>query len=263
MEKLKVKHDHTLTNIIKVCIFALFLILPFLVFLPTGLYYAFNEHAVNETTTEVDIHYKYQTNEVNSVDDLIVGNIYHINKQNITEYGDIAICKYIGGQRYSNQLKIQFDNDGTSILRLIDSQTWNIVVYTGVTYQNTYTLNSNDIYFTYYDNINVDYLPFIDNNIDPYFDTIENVVITEDVNQSITSSMNNAWQDTWETPLFNWTDNQNFGFTIKAFTNVFGISEESKITNYLTYILTLTAIYVVFDIVLEIFTKLTHIFNEK
>jgi len=45
MEKLKPIHDHKLTDLIKVCIFALMLLLPFLIWIPTGIYYGFNEHA--------------------------------------------------------------------------------------------------------------------------------------------------------------------------------------------------------------------------
>lgn len=60
MEKLKVKHDHKLTDILKVGIFAIFLLLPFFTWLPSGLYYAFNEHAVTENETIE----KYETKQV-------------------------------------------------------------------------------------------------------------------------------------------------------------------------------------------------------
>ena len=80
---------------------------------------------------------------------------------------------------------------------------------------------------------------------------------------SIVNAMSTAWQQTWQTPVLSWTGNQNFNFTIQAFTNVFGITQESYITNYLTYILTMTAIYIIFDIVLGVFKLITHVVNEK
>ena len=49
MEKLKAKHDHKLTDILKVMIFALFLILPGLIVLPSMLYYGVNKYATAPT----------------------------------------------------------------------------------------------------------------------------------------------------------------------------------------------------------------------
>ena len=78
MEKLKAKHDHKLTDILKVLIFTLFLILPIMTFLPSCLYYGCNKYATDGQTTTIN--YKYQSNEVNSLDDLVVGNIYECDK---------------------------------------------------------------------------------------------------------------------------------------------------------------------------------------
>jgi len=43
-----------------------------------------NTYALEETTTTQEIQYKYQTNELNSVNDIVVGNIYYVNLGNST-----------------------------------------------------------------------------------------------------------------------------------------------------------------------------------
>ena len=63
-------------------IYAIFISLPMLSILPSTIYFAFNEHAQNYTHEEVIETYEYETNEVNSVDDLLVGNIYSVNLEN-------------------------------------------------------------------------------------------------------------------------------------------------------------------------------------
>ena len=74
----KLEHKHNLTNILKVSIFALFLLLPFIAILPSTLYFAFNEHANEYTQQTITETYEYETNEVNSNNDLIVGNVYKV-----------------------------------------------------------------------------------------------------------------------------------------------------------------------------------------
>ena len=54
-------------------LYATLMFLPFVFFLPSCLYYGFNEHATNTETTTIN--YKYQSNEVNTLDDLVVVNI--------------------------------------------------------------------------------------------------------------------------------------------------------------------------------------------
>ena len=54
MEKLKAKHDHTLTDILKVLIFSLFLLIPGIMFLPSMLYFGFN-HEANAPVKEVQV----------------------------------------------------------------------------------------------------------------------------------------------------------------------------------------------------------------
>ena len=82
----------------------------------------------------------------------------------------------------------------------------------------------------------------------------ENTTYTNDISTSII----NAWNSTWQNPLFSWTSYSPFYAPMQSFTNVFGINN-MQIANVLTYLATITAIYIVFDIVIELFTYLTHL----
>ena len=80
---------------------------------------------------------------------------------------------------------------------------------------------------------------------------------------TITDEIEYQWQNLWTLPVLNWVNENNFTFTINMFTSIFGISQRSFLTSYLTYILVMTAIYVIFDIVLSMFKLVTHLFNSK
>lgn len=60
-------------------IYAIFISLPILSLLPNLLYFGFNEKASDYTDVNVVETYEYETNEVNTIEDLIAGNIYHFS----------------------------------------------------------------------------------------------------------------------------------------------------------------------------------------
>ncbi len=292
MEKLKVKHDHRLTDIIKVCMFSLFLILPILMFLPNALYYGFNEHANHErqvTTGGYNVEQKYTTNEVNTLNDIEENKVY---KYNDTLYLDNSFTN--PNQSFAINLlycsNLYYDTENYTIDEIYndeynakDNNTLQILI------------SRNGTYTTYYTNLNIyvsvtiDYIEIkefdfylqsdIDlNNFKNWFNsnqldinkieksTFKDYNVTyipeETKTLDIAQSLAYSWQETWQQPVFNWTGTNNFSFTIKAFTNVFGITQESYIANYLCYIMTLIVIYIIYDIIITLFTKMTHILNE-
>lgn len=263
MEKLKVKHDHTLTDILKVCMFGLFLILPILLWTPTALYYGFNEHATaQEKIVEEPIY--YETNNVEQASDLIVGNVYHFEaamNQYTGDRGRVFISEY-----WIKSVLPQEQTTTTpyTLPYFYFYEYGQGVVFDDETVDKYYSFNATplslDFVYRYDSNeILEPVITFISVCHDRYLKEYQEVTYT----MSIVDSMSNAWQTTWQTPLFSWTGNQNFQTTINAFTSVFAISQESYITNYLTYVLTLTAIYVIIDIVLSMFKLVTHLFNAK
>ena len=79
----------------------------------------------------------------------------------------------------------------------------------------------------------------------------------------ITDSMSVAWQQTWSNPLFSWNNYNPLLQPLTNFTNVFGITAESCIPQALCYLATITIIYVIFDIIIEVFIKITHLINRN
>lgn len=285
MEKLKVKHDHKLTDILKVCMFSLFLILPILMFLPNALYYGCNKYASQErqiTEGGYEIVDKYQTNEVNDIDDLVIGNLYHFSlpEDVISDYISnvdnlrftIVNCTSYSFGNYLLEDTASYTNgSGTPYLELYISNRCETYVYVNFLSQeyfaSIYVGRWDTNAFTFVGDViltekdcdfdNISFLSASDYNE-------KTVIYNDEVTKTldIAESLAYSWQETWEQPMFNWTSNNNFSFTINAFTNVFGISEESYIANYLCYIMTLIVIYIIYDIIIVLFTKMTHLFNE-
>lgn len=293
MEKLKIKHDHTLTDILKVGIFGLFLILPILMFLPNCLYYAFNEHAqVNTTTQPV---YEYKNVDFNQ---LLEPRSLHYEENGITiDYDATGLVvsivdnptgynqKFLGNmQLYNNHVyyipqffdfEVYFPSQTTTD-RL--TFTGNDGIYTLAFYvpqsatNGTYECypmvidltqmfgNGNEPtiqqFTQWYDDDYYSYTLSKKETLE--IETENTVTVTE-----TTKNIEYAWKSLWQGPILTWTNNNNFIFTINLFTQIFAISQESYLTNYLTYILTITAIYLIFDIVFVLITKLTHLINNK
>lgn len=63
--------------------------------------------------------------------------------------------------------------------------------------------------------------------------------------------------------LFSFCTASPFHQPIKNFISIFGFSADKLLHYYLIYISTMTCIYVVFDIIVEIFIKLTHLFDRE
>lgn len=283
MEKLKNVHDHKFTDLIKVCIFALMLILPGIIFLPSCLYYGFNEHATNTETTTIN--YKYQSNEVNTLDDLVVGNIYQFNANNeytddlisnanlefdilkiyqynfldlapsenetnwvsILEDSDISIKMYIDTYSYNGNLIIYFNDDELTLNYDLDfNEMFSLNAIVKLTLLEKHDINDIRYYhgFSYTD-----------------YNVIESVSVNTD--DTISNKLYNSWEQMWNTPLFSWTNNTPFNNSLNGFIGIFGINAQSYISNVLIWLLSMTAIYVVIDIVIGVFKWLTHLIGAR
>lgn len=279
MEKLKGnKHNHLFTDLLKVAIFGLMLLLPFLCFMPTGFYYGFNEHATNETTTQIN--YKYESNEVNTLDDLIEGNIYQLDNFDLANNmlsSDIYfyVLKYDNTDLFETYSDYEGNNfnikDCIIYLNTNDYQNneWIISLYL-IDYEGT------SLYFEYNNELILHNCIFICNQyIVDYFDYNSNLSLPQytdynviesvetNVQDTISNKMYLAWEGVWTSPLFNWTNTTPLNTGLNGFIGIFGINQSSYIANCLIYLLTITAIYVVFDIVLGIFKWLTHLIGNK
>ena len=272
MEKLsKNVHNHTFTDLLKVCVFALLLLLPGIMFLPSCFYYGFNEHATNTETTTIN--YKYESNEVNSLDDLVVGNIYEFDLQRY--FDESTVHDYI--DLYNIEAIVTYDNEVNSnhvqyfttyfldIFTMLDGTTYYISLsndYYGV---DTFEIKVFDsdlqyihLFLTYQsyelDSTFEDYSPYFKYTD---YNVIESVTVNTD--DTISTKLYRSWEQLWNTQLFSWTNNTPLNTGINGFIGVFGINSQSYIGNLLIWLLSITAIYVVIDIVIGVFKWLTHL----
>lgn len=105
--------------------------------------FAIYSHRHNLTEqTQVDIQYKYQTNDVSTLDDLVIGNVYHLDELSLTvpnSNGEpfslmVLSCEYLddisASDRYSDELLIyDFNSSLNDCGFQIDISTDSIVIY--------------------------------------------------------------------------------------------------------------------------------------
>lgn len=263
----KNKHDHTATKKIKAWLFAIMLLLPFLFLIPTGLYYGLNQNAqLSETTITNNNYYNLsitlENDNMYSADDMLENTIYQLNiddYDNQVPYIYLADLKYVqpigGADDISNSLvdDYQFEFDMTN----------GFIKFITPNYQYTFYNNRIEFYLVFDSNtqgmntlygISFDYVYAY--GTDLLVPSGENTTTTN--TNDISTSIINAWNSTWQNPLFSWTSYSPFYAPMQNFTNVFGIND-MQIANVLTYFATITAIYIVFDIIIELFTYLTHL----
>ena len=254
------KHNHKGTKLLKVFIFSLMMLMPFLIFIPNAFYYGFNENAVAQTRIEQDPVY-YQSNEVNSVDDIHIGNVYFYNDNfswlNQTGATINILQFYLLDNSINNNIDITrsltmyVSNNDSAIwcsYKKLDTGTTGYMAIGNV----SFNLKVNGVY---------DYSYLIVSHL---FKTqvIETILETE-YSMSITDSMSIAWQEIWSNNLMSWTNNSILKTPINNFVSVFAINNDACISQYLIYLMTLTGLYVVIDIVLEMFIAMTHIFSKE
>lgn len=83
------------------------------------------------------------------------------------------------------------------------------------------------------------------------------------VEGSIATNMTQAWTTVWNSTLFSWVQDTAIYTVLNTTTTAIEISSDSCLADYLTYIFLFTVIYVIVDIILGVFTALTHIFNKE
>lgn len=252
------KHDHKATKKLKAWLFGIMLLLPFLFMLPTGLYYGLNQNAqLSERTEQQPIY--YESNEVNSFDDLINGNIYTWNDNYTltTSNNTITLLTLENIEQLITEYGFIYDVDG--ICTIVVNNYASFLVYTYTNYNQFYNINSTYFQFVLKAVNNTTF----DTSLYTHIIKTDRQLVKEYLpityTNDISTSIINAWNSTWQNPLFSWTNNTFITTTINNFTSGFGITADTYISNLITYIAILTAVYVIFDIIIELFTKLTHI----
>ena len=244
-------------------LYAFLMFLPIVFFVPTCFYYSFNKYATNTTTTEVV--YKYESNEVNSINDLVVGNVYFFD---IDSALSTEIFTHIDGY-ISFQLLDTFYLDGHSVSNYdfgypeyFSPSTYitlenggNIYIYTSleefnegnyIVMFNYYRAFANgiNIQLLRYDEIDYEYLTYTDFNVIDY--------INENVDDTITHKIAKAFNDTWDLPIFSWSKTS---FVARPFTYIsglFGLSVNNPLNYVFAYFVSISICWLVFDLIMYV-----------
>lgn len=250
MEKLKQKnkHDHLFTKILKVSIFALVMLAPMFAVAAKCMYVTFNKNAkesyygetINEQLTQNVDSNNFQNNNqytftFNRNDDfyytgvMLVNNVNIISYSNPSELDNIPIDDIY--QIYLDFRVVRFyytNNDYFSI---------NIAYRTGII--SFYLENSSNITQGF-----LQHLTITTYNDYSYIDNVFYYSVEQIGNEQI----------------FSWTKNTGIYGAINTMTTGLGIDPTNNILAVLlTYWSLITAVYIIIDIVIEMFVKLTHL----
>lgn len=247
------KHEHKLTDLLKVGIFSILMLAPFIAIAIKCAYVVINKNAylnysgqvsetyeqIDYTNLQLDKRYHWANslipNEAYSGEptDLYIDNVSNV----IGATNNITSAKKLRFYRQgTNYMYLAFYNENNEIFQYVNGQTTAIqfnFTLTGMMNGNQTASITKFNYFYEIDNSNLNYM--------------DNVFYTA------TNELENS-------TLFNWTENTAIYTGITTMTNGMGITN-TTIPLLLTYWSILTAVYIVFDIIIVMFTKLTHMIS--
>lgn len=258
------KHNHSLTDLLKVLIFSILMLVPFLSVATRSLYVICNKNAFESYENQREVITKYETNEVNTLTDLVIGRVYTYTENENFEYEcrigieDILINEDIETYNfrtiatgYDKTIRTNYSYNGTG------NKSFTVIGMN--TEFNMYT-NINKINFIYGNtqyNTNVEaMIPLISKCNDLPIDFIENE------NGTLDNVFEYSIDRLAKSQYYNWTQNTAIYTGIETMTTQLGITG-ATIPILLTYWFMLTIIYVVIDIILKLFTALTHMLGNK
>lgn len=249
-----VKHNHSLTDLLKVILFALMMLLPFLDVGTRCAYVIANKNAYQSYSNEI----VEQTALLNT------SNIdsYYVNNQLITTYYDSTIT-------YNNQSGIfGFSQITLDINELLNTTNVNYIgfrFYTSSTNMmrfydsngNEYTLqNANNTIGTF--SYVVDMTTYNTKSIYNYRNANVNIYKIDKLDNVFQYSISQLENS----QLYNWTTQTAIYSGVSTMTSQLGITGKI-IPIILCYWLFITIIYILIDIVIKIFTILTHALGSK
>ena len=248
-------------------LYATLMFLPILMFIPSCLYYSFNEHAANTETTTIN--YKYQSNEVNSLDDLVVGNIYQFNSNNETIDSILDLDGYCCFKLLSNLSISSRYFIGDEVLSTFNYFSEDTIL--SLTYDINYKSINGYFSFSQYDDLDPSYsysyaseftssciiqLYDFDNlsdySIFAYTDYNEIESVTVNTDDTITQKVARAWESTWNLPVFSWTQNSFITAPFSYITALFGLGSDNSINYLFTYFASISICWLVFDLIMYV-----------
>ena len=256
-------------NVIGKIIYGFLLFAPLINILVTCMYVTFNKNAYEsysgtEEIQNVEIEYKYQSNEVETKEDLVTGNIYQFDydftQASVTSTTLLFECKqiwfdFVETNNYPNQTIVI--GDGVTVFRINLIYSSSIIRF-GIYYAN----NTNQYYMlqkaSYISNVKFIYYPYntetVGNNYLQYikytdYNEIENVTITQTQKQELDNAFIYGTQKTEDSNLFNWAKTTGTYTVLNNVTTSIGITN-TFIPMLMAYWLLISVVYFLFDIAL-------------
>lgn len=242
----KEKHNHKLTDFLKFIIFACIMIAPFFSVLSRCLYVTFNKNAENS-------YYGETVNELLPIsvnyNDIVVNELYYINGANTrVTSGNYRV-------QFTEMTITNVDLTGYSVFQIFPNGGYTTLgIYGDNVASKYYVLENTPVLWSFrigtYEEVN-----FI-GTIDMYY-----------MQPNRYSYLDNAFiysiYDLNNQPVFSWAKNTAIYTAIDNMTTGLGFTNDSNVLALLLAYWSLnTAVYIVFDIILWAFTKLTHFVND-
>lgn len=234
MKLKEIKHNHTLTDILKVFIFALIMLAPIAMIGTKCLYVICNKNAYqsySQTKTLTNIeqfeymqYYQYDSN--NNLYGFENSYTLYINDININQNSSYTQLHYDNGTIYYD-----YDDDSYTITFGNETENEPNVIFTFK--YNTKIGIVED--YTQYKKINTNYL---DNVFEYSVSQLE------------------------QSPLFNWTQNTAIYTGVETMNSQLGINNQA-INILLVYWFLMIVIYIIIDIILKVYTILTHMITRR
>ena len=228
-------------------LYAFLMFLPVIFVLPTLFYFGFNKNAVVEEKTEV-IPLSYSTNEVSSQNDLVVGNVYTFTfhaSPSISEYGPFYWEEYFFvsgtgstgtnyGPRYDCFYFLAYD--------VLDIYTETEIIHAvsdGFTFDFVYSGNPSSGWPVSM----ISACPREHPNGEG-FNTL--------IYPGIVGDVEHEFNRIFEMPIFSWATDNFISVPFSYLTSLFGIAANSVINKYLTYWLSISVIWLCFDVIMYV-----------
>ena len=250
MEKLnkKEKHSHKLTNILKGIIFSIVMVAPFFSVITRCLYVVCNPNAKDSYSLVQSSEYTID----NTQQDFLLSNNFYYFQTN-------------EALNYYQQVTIQVSNFSFMSTGFVSGH-GNVITFSNYLNQNNHWLSikyeDNFVsYLAYANTSNVitgvysfTFQPKVDYDTNPYLTNISKIIFGE--NNQLDNAFEYSISQLKESSLYNWAENT--AIYQGLYDMCIGMGTNDVIPLLLSYWALLTAIYIVFDIIIWSFTKITH-----
>lgn len=257
----ELKHNHSLTDLLKIGIFSILMLSPLIAIGTTCAYAIVNKNAYmsysnfNAENKQYDI--------VSNYDNLVVGQRYRFVSNN----NPLGVSS-ISGRLVYEDVNILSSTFNASTNTQIENSTY-LGMWYGTNYNSNFIrfnenanlqLSNNQITFEFtfvgFSNINQN------NTLPYYFGTMITKSYLTDTTNTLDNAFYYATEKMTQSDLFNWTENTAIYTGVQTMCTQLEI-ETNVIPILIVYWFILTIIYVIIDIVLKTFTTLTHMLSKE